>query len=246
MKYRILLLLSAATDPTVYSYSLEQQEEIQGVDVVTGETKSGLDEGINAFANGYSAVITELVLDHSTAVANLEGATAARINVGGFDVIRQGVMVANALDHQANYVVLSEWDNVANIYESYRCGAKAFVSRKHPLQMNDYVDSVIGAAAGESSYPNMNSATRNVAIAIRDSHLRILSAADLEVVDMLVNQLNTHQMQDLLLSRSANSTNGRISRIIRKLNLPSREELILQAIKAGMVQHNEYASRLAG
>jgi len=241
MNYRVLLLLSPATDPSIYKYALEHNEEIQGVDCVTGDTEEGLAEAKSAFSNGYSVVGTDLLLSHSDVLANLDGYTA-QIYLAGFRVLEEGVAMGFAQGFDANFVVLSGWDHPNHVFESYRLGAKSFISTRHSLVTGEFIESVMGAARGECSYPNMNPSVRNIAVALNTSDLQQLSPGELQIIDLIVNEQTTSQIQKMVGSVSKDSTSQRIAKICRKLNLQNREAVADYAIRAGMKKHGEVGS----
>lgn len=234
------MVLAPATDPGPYQFLLEKAKGVKGVHSLTGDTDDGWDQAVSAFTNGYDVVVTDLFFDHSKISKPAAGLTS-EVTFSGFQLIEDGWNRARAAGTEANYVVLSEWDHQSNVYESYRRFARAFISKRHPLSASDFVESTMAAAKNISTYPNMPDAVRNIAIAISNASFGVLNVSDLEIVDCLVNGLTTKETQMVIDSKSPQATTSRIGKIMKKVGLKNRDELISHAVDIGMTKHDKYS-----
>ena len=237
MKFDVLMVLAPSTDPRSYKQKLESTEEIGRVDCCRGDTSEGWQQAVNAFMQNYSVVITDLLFDHAKVGVGADG-MSAELTFAGFQLIEETWDMSRVAGQQANFVVLSEWNHPDNVYEAYRHFARAFIAKQHPAATKDFIDSTLKAAQGITTYPNLTPKETNFARALSNEVFGTLSLGELQIVDLLVNDLSTKQIQEALDSKSIASTHERIALILRKIGLNSREELVAHALDIGLGKHS--------
>lgn len=241
MKPDVLLALPDAVDPTPYVAVLAGCGEVENVKAVSGDSKVGQDMIINAARNGFEVTVIDVVYGRSETTFCGESYNG-KVHFSAYHWLRQGWYRARALGKPVNYVVLSAWDHTNNVFEAYRCGARAFVSSAvtttdttpEPWSSNAFIEATLKAANGKTTYPGLELKNRNIAVALSNEVFGVLSVAEIQMVDMLINDYSTTQLQRAIDSKSRSSTNERIAKIIRKIGVSNREELVLHALDVGM------------
>lgn len=241
MKFDVLMVLAPSTDPRAYLHPLENAEEFGRVDICRGDTTEGWQQAVTAFTQNYSVVITDLLFDHSAIGVGIDGLTASQnteLTFPGFQLIQEGWDISRVSGQQANYVVLSQWNHIDNVYEAYRQFARSFITRQYPPTTDEFLQSTLKAAKGITTYPNLSPKETNIAKAFSNEVFGMLSLGEVEMVDLLVNDLSTKQIQQKLESKSIASTNERIALVLRKIGLNTRDELVAHALDIGLEKHS--------
>ena len=156
------------------------------------------------------------------------------------------------LDERAKIVFLSAYVRDHYIAEAYRCGACGYFSKAD--EIDDIVQGLRQIAKGEGADgdfvfgpkvkarcrpPKQQHTLGGVRTAKREarpqSRLESLTARELEVLRLIGKGLSRHEIADAL-SRSAKTIDRHQERMLKKLGLETRAELMKFAIREGLAE----------
>ncbi len=130
--------------------------------------------------------------------------------------------------------VLTQYEHETTILSAYRLGARCFLP-KHQHDLESFVANMVDVAAGHLVVPDhLSVSVRNRIAAYQHPLLTTLDDEELSMVDMIYNGYDTDEIRDSINSKSTQSTQNKISRILRKLDCSSRRTIKKMALDAGM------------
>jgi len=172
-------------------------------------------------------VVMDLMLNTSIPIAVR---TETMVQFSGFSLIQETL----AKYPKVKFVVLSQYMHDTNILAAYRMGAKCFIA-KHQETIDGLVEVLKKVVKEGVVIPETyNRTVVNKIIGYQDTKLCELTDEELTIVEMLLNGFETEDIREATNSKSTFSINNKISGMLKTVGLPSRNHLILYAIKAGM------------
>jgi len=163
------------------------------------------------------------------------------INMPKMDGIEATRQIKAALP-QCAVLILSAYDDDQFVFEVLEAGAAGYLLKS--VRGKEVVDAVRAVATGESVlHPHiarkvLNRFSQGAGVASKTSAKDLLSERELEVLKLATGGLSNHDIADVLCL-SVRTVQAHLGHIFNKLQVSSRTEAVVRALREGWVKLDE-------
>ena len=146
--------------------------------------------------------------------------------LGGLDVIKQ----IRAADENVRIVVLTTFDGDEDIYRAIRAGAKGYLLKDAPREV--LMDCIRRVNAGETCVP-----VPLVAKLVQRADAKSLSERQIDVLKLMAQGKSNKEIGTALFI-GAPTVKSHVEAILSKMNVISRTEAVVHAMRTGLIHLN--------